>query len=461
MVFFAVRDRFLKKSMKQIFFLWAVIVMSAGFYLNAEGQSSDVLTNHATLESCIHYALSHQPALQQSYLDQQITEHSVKSKLADWFPQVGLSYNLNHYIELPTSSVSNSNGSKQPVKTGLINNSTINLGVNQTIFNDDVLLAARSAKDVRREAGQNVVGTKINTIVDVTKAYYDVLISQRQLDILQQDIVRLRKSEHDAYIQYKAGIVDQTDYERASIALNNSLAALKTTREQVKGKYAFLKQLMGYPSDNVLALSYDTTQMGNDVRLDTTQVVNYKNRIEYQALQTQKRLQIDNLDYYKLSFLPTLSVFYNYNLAYLNNDFNKLYNTSYPNSLIGLQVTLPLFEGTKRIQNIKVAKLELERSDWDITAIKFQINTQFVQAMSAYKSNLNYWRILKKNVQTAQNVYNVISLQYKQGVKTYLDVITAESDLRTAEFNYLDALFNVLSSKVDVEKAMGKIPLNQ
>jgi outer membrane protein TolC len=201
--------------------------------------------------------------------------------------------------------------------------------------------------------------------------------------------------------------------------------------------------------------------MGNDVRLDTTQVVNYKNRIEYQALQTQKRLQIDNLDYYKLSFLPTLSVFYNYNLAYLNNDFNKLYNTSYPNSLIGLQVTLPLFEGTKRIQNIKVAKLELERSDWDITAIKFQINTQFVQAMSAYKSNLNYWRILKKNVQTAQNVYNVISLQYKQGVKTYLDVITAESDLRTAEFNYLDALFNVLSSKVDVEKAMGKIPLNQ
>ena len=447
--------------MKQAFFLLLITFFSATFCLNAEGQSPDTLANHASLKSCIHYALSHQPAIQQSYLDQQITDHSVKSKLADWFPQVGLNYDLNHYIERPTSFVTNNNGTKQPVKTGLINNSTINLGVNQTIFNDNVLLAARSAKDVRRAASQNVVGTKINTIVDVTKAYYDVLVSQRQLDILKQDIVRLRKSEHDAYTQYKAGIVDQTDYERASIALNNSLAALKTTQEQVKSKYAYLKQLMGYPSDNSLTLSYDTTQMENNIYLDTTRVVNYKNRIEYQALQTQRKLQVDNLDYYKLSFLPTLSVFYNYNLAYFNNDFNKLYNTSYPNSLIGLQITLPLFEGTKRIQNIKIAKLELERSDWDISAIKFQINTQFVQAMSTYKSNLNEWLVLKKNVQTAHNVYNVISLQYKQGIKTYLDVINAESDLRTSEFNYLNALFNVLSSKIDVEKAMGNIPLNQ
>ena len=52
-------------------------------------------------------------------------------------------------------------------------------------------------------------------------------------------------------------------------------------------------------------------------------------------------------------------------------------------------------------------------------------------------------------------MYNTINLQYKAGVKTYLEVIVAESDLRTTQVNYLNALYEVLSSKLDVEKALG------
>jgi len=48
-------------------------------------------------------------------------------------------------------------------------------------------------------------------------------------------------------------------------------------------------------------------------------------------------------------------------------------------------------------------------------------------------------------------------LQYKEGVKTYLDVIFAESDLRTAQVNYANALYQVLSSKLDVQKQLGTI----
>lgn len=442
--------------------LLTVILWAAFSYSETFAQTADTLSSNATLNECIQYALSHQPSLQQAYLDRQIAEHAVRSKLAGWLPQVGLNYNLSHYITRPTSFITNSNtGTRQTQKIGFINNSTLGLGVTQTIFNSNVLLAAQSAGDVRKQATQNITDVKINTIVDVSKAYYDVLITQRQLDILRQDIKRLRKSSQDAYSQYKAGIVDETDYERATIALNNSLAQLKSTREQVNGKYAYLKQLMGYPPDRDLSLSYDTTQMEDNVRLDTTQVVNYKNRIEYRLLETQKRLQEDNLSYYRLSFLPSLSFFYDYNLAYFGDSYSKLYGVSYPNSLFGIQVSLPLFEGTRRIQDIRQAKLEVDRVDWDLKAAKYQINTEYVQAMATYKSNLNEWKTLKKNVKTAQSVYNVIALQYKAGVKNYLDVITAESDLRTSEFNYLNALFNVLISKIDVEKAMGSIPLNQ
>jgi outer membrane protein TolC len=55
----------------------------------------------------------------------------------------------------------------------------------------------------------------------------------------------------------------------------------------------------------------------------------------------------------------------------------------------------------------------------------------------------------------ARDVYGVVSLQYKQGLIAYLNVITAESNLISSQISFLNALFQVLSSKVDLEKAMG------
>jgi len=89
--------------------------------------------------------------------------------------------------------------------------------------------------------------------------------------------------------------------------------------------------------------------------------------------------------------------------------------------------------------------------------LKFQINKEYHSALADYKSNLYNWRLMKDNKSRAQNVYNIVSLQYKQGIVAYLNLIVAESNLITAEIGYIDALFQLLSSKVDVEKAIGEI----
>jgi len=64
---------------------------------------------------------------------------------------------------------------------------------------------------------------------------------------------------------------------------------------------------------------------------------------------------------------------------------------------------------------------------------------------------------LKDNLLLAQEVYNTIQLQYKSGIKNYLEVITAETDLRSAQVNYTNALYQVLSAKIDLEQALGLI----
>ncbi|MBL0913892.1 MAG: TolC family protein, partial [Bacteroidia bacterium] len=79
------------------------------------------------------------------------------------------------------------------------------------------------------------------------------------------------------------------------------------------------------------------------------------------------------------------------------------------------------------------------------------------QAMALYRSSLATYTALKENMEIAREVYDVVDMQYRSGVKTYLEVITAETDLRTARINYYNALYQLLSAKVDVQKAMGQI----
>jgi hypothetical protein len=152
-----------------------------------------------------------------------------------------------------------------------------------------------------------------------------------------------------------------------------------------------------------------------------------------------------------------ITAFGNYNLNFLNNQFSKLYSQSYPNSFAGITLSLPIFQGGKRLQQIKQAQFQVTQANNDIRSFENKVNTQYQQALSDYKSNLYNYYSLKENLSLANEVYDVIRLQYRSGVKAYLDVITAESDLRTAQINYYNALFQVLSSKIDVAQSLGKI----
>jgi outer membrane protein len=415
-------------------------------------QNNDSVINQATLENCIHYAISHNPDIQNSKINESITEATIKGKLSEWYPQVNFNYNLQHNFQLPTS---NFNGNI--ISIGSKNTSGLQFGATQNIFSRDVLLASRSSRDVRLQSKQNTKEQNINLAVMVSKAFYDVLLTRQQLDVTGQDIERIELSLKDAYYQYQSGITDKTDYKRATISLNNAKAQKKFGEESVKAKYIYLKELMGYSSSKDFELVYDTAQMANEILLDTLQNVNYSNRIEIQLLETQKKLQQYNLQYYKWSFLPEVSAFGNYNLNFLNNRFSKLYGQSYPNSYAGILLSIPIFQGGKRLQQIKQAELEVSQVDNTITSIQNNINTQYAQALATYKSNLYNYNSLKENLSLANEVYDVIRLQYRAGIKTYLEVINAETDLRTAQINYYNALYQLLSSKVDVAQSLGNI----
>ncbi|MFL5787199.1 MAG: TolC family protein [Flavisolibacter sp.] len=418
---------------------------------------NDSLLTDVALNDCIQYALKHQPLIQQSAVDEEIARSNIKIRLADWYPQINANYNLLHYFQLPTAFFPDANGEKHPAKTGVVNTSVIGLSLNQNIFNRDVLLASQSAGDVLQQARQHTVSNKIDVVVEVSKAYYDVLLTQRQVQVLDENIIRLKRSLQDAYNQYQGGIVDKIDYKRAQISLNNTQADRKRIAETIQGKMVYLKQLMGYPAENRLTIIYDSLQMEKDVATDTLQQVQLNNRIEYQLLQTEKNLLQANLKYYRWGTLPTVSAIGSYNPTFMNDRLGDLYGNVYPSSYIGVQLSIPIFQGGKRLENIHNAELQIKRNQLDLTAFTLQANTQYAQALGTYKGNLAELNSLRENMILAQDVFNTLQLQYNAGVKTYLDVIISETDLREAQLNYLNALYSALAAKLDLQKALGVI----
>lgn len=443
-------NEYRKKRPAKLFF--AVLVLLFSINLSAQSPVADSLLQEVTLPNAIAYAIKRQPAIEQSLLDEKITSAKIRSKLADWYPQVNFNYNLQHNFLVQTSVIGGNT-----VKLGSANTSAGQFTAMQYIFNRDALLAKRTKGDVLLQAKQATSSDKIDLAVNVSKAFYDILSTMQQVKVAESNITRIERSLKDAYNQYKAGVVDKIDYKRATITLNNTKASKKSNEALLVAKLAALKSLMNYPEKEALNIVYDSLQMEKEIVLDTTQLPDYKARIEYRQLETQSRLLAANVKYNRWSYLPSLSANGAYNLNFQNNDLVKIYNKNYPNAYAGVTLGFPIFQGGKRKVNIAVAEMELQRNELDIAYLKTVVNAAYAQALAVYKSNLTNYLNLKENVALAKEVYDVIQLQYRSGIKTYLEVITSDTDLRTAQINYYNAVYQLLASKIDVQKALGQI----
>jgi len=406
----------------------------------------------ATLENIIGYAIKNYPKIQQSIIDQRTLENTIKSKLADWYPQINFNYNLQYNFLIQTNIIAGN-----PVKLGVNNTSGAQFLVSQNIFNRDALLASRSQKDVRLQASQVIINNKIDLAANVSKAFYSVLATQQQIKVSEGDIIRLERSLKDTKNQYNAGTADKIDFKRATITLNNTVALKKSNEALLKARLQNLKSLMGYPENEDLLIVYDTLQLQKEIFIDTLQQADFTSRIEYKQLVTAKNLREADLKYNKWSYLPAVTANGAYNLNFLNNSFTELYSKNYPNSFANLTFSLPIFQGGKRKANINTAEWQVKRAGLDIMNLKLNVNNEYQQALAAYKGNLIVFLSQKENLELAKEVYGLIQLQYRSGIKTYLEVITSETDLRTARINYYNSLYLILSSKVDVQKALGQL----
>lgn len=424
-------------------------------HAQTSSQASGSLNSNATLDELINYALRNKIELKQVEIDKEIGEREIASALSGWFPQISAQGSYAYNLKLPTTAFGDQN-----ITLGQKNNSSLTFQADQNLLSPELMQASKAAKYIRENNNLSIENTRINTVVDVSKAYYDILTSEESIKIINENIARLERQHKEATARYETGLVDKTDYKRALISLNNAKAQLKSATEARNYKYDYLKMLLGMNIEQNVSLSFENQAMEANILLDTTELLSIANRVEFRQLETMKQLQKLNTQYQKWNFLPRLSAYANYGLNYRHDKFSKTFDNNYPSSTVGLSLSLPIFTGTKRIQEIRKSELEEERIELDMQNLENAISTEYSAAMASYRANMSDWRNYRENMDLSEEVYNTIKLQYDAGVKTYLELMTAETDLKTSQLNYLNALYAVLSSKLDIQKALGTVSTN-
>lgn len=427
----------------------SILLMSKTAYSQEE---STVPQGVLTLDQVIEFALVQSPIIRHAQIDQEIGDRDIKSNLADWYPQITASAAGAYNIKLQQQIIGD-----QLITFGQKYNSNVLLQADQTLFNRDQLFASKSSKYYRQQLAQVIEDAKINTVVDVSKAFYSILLSEEQIKILDQNLDRLEKQYKDAYSRFDAGLVDKTDYQRASIALTNVKSDRNRVANSFDAKYNYLKQLMGYPDSLDFKIDFDVQGAAGKIGEDAADPLILENRVEYQLLKTQQTLNEIQTSYEKWNYLPELSAYYRYNWNYFNSNFSDLYKTAYPISSVGVNLAIPIFQGGKRIHRVKSAELQVERGNVEIENLSNQIQTEYSTALADYNSSVYEWQLIRENMVMAEEVYDIIKMQYDEGIKAYVELVVAETDLQTAQINHINAFYQVLEDKLDLEKALGTI----
>jgi len=183
----------------------------------------------------------------------------------------------------------------------------------------------------------------------------------------------------------------------------------------------------------------------------------YKNRIEYGLSETKLKLNELDLKRYKSEYLPSLSAFGSTSVQYQNNSFRELYKTSFPTTVVGLQLSVPIFSGFQKSNRVKQAQFTVQKSQNDLLNMKNVINIDIKSSVTNYTNSITSLSNQQRNLELANEILRVSKIKYEQGVGSSIEVTQAQTSLKEAENNYINALYDALISKIDTEKATGII----
>ena len=120
-------------------------------------------------------------------------------------------------------------------------------------------------------------------------------------------------------------------------------------------------------------------------------------------------------------------------------------------------MSIPIFDGLQKHRLVQQKQAKLDKVYNSFELLKNGIDLEIQQTRVAYTNSVDFMNVQLENVKISEEVYNVTKTKYQQGVGSNIEVINADADYKEAQTNFFTALYSALLSKVDYDKALGKL----
>lgn len=447
--------------------------------------------NTLELTEAIHVAMANNSDIKRSLFDLKDADEQVRLAWSEVLPDISGSATYTRNLEIPVNFVpaqffdpNAPAGELVPLQFGTDNNWQGGISVQQTLFRGQAIVGINSSKLYKAAQAENLRATTQQIVTQTRLAYYNVLIAEEQLRLQEATVERLRKNLEENKSRQKAGLIDEYAVMQVEVQLKNQEPQLSEARFAVKKAYRELKVVLGVPLDlefsvqgNLstfsVASQHATNEVNNNLkrvdRMTPFQFTEEKNpmdlatelRGDVRVLETQSDLKEQEIRAIKSRFLPTLTANYNLNWSAAqtgNPVFFGSEDTRARSQTVGITLSMPIFQGFQRAANLNIAQIEKKDIQEQQRAIERAAKSEIQSARESLNQAMETAPARQQALDLAEEGYERAKARLKNGVGSQLDVTNAELQLREAEANYAQMVFDYLSAKAQYDQAMGMVP---
>jgi len=373
-----------------------------------------------TLRDAIAAAYAQNPTLAKARAQQRGEDESYVQARSQLGPSINASLDANYQRQPSYLGGNASTGSGS-------------VSLRQTVFSSGNVVSALNAAEDNVKAGQQTLrSTEAGVLFNVISVYTLVRRDQEALQISQDNYDILKKQFDQTQAQFEAGQLTRTDVAQSQARLSQSEANLATAQAQLDTDRATYIQVVGQAPT---ALEEAPPLPGLPLDFNAALADAQNNNPDLQAALYSAASAHAAVGEARSAFGPQVSLSAgSTNLAALN----KL-NTQVNETTAGITLSIPLYASglnssrvRQSLETENAAKDQVDITRRAVTASVAQAWSQMLAAKSATASN-------EAQVKAAQLAADGTHTEQQVGLRTNIDVLNAEQDLKTAQLALIDA----------------------
>ena len=412
-----------------------------------------------TLEECLRIGIENNLSLAGSRNELRKAKHLLSENRAKLLPQVSAVAGFNGNFNPPVSVTDGSAyGNPYNVTKTLQYNASAGLQLQMPLYNQTVYTAIDIARTMNELNRLSYEKAREDLILQISKMYYLGQNTVEQLTLIQENRVRLQELRDITQAFFDNGMAMEVDVKRVNINLENLQVQYDNAKSMLVQQLNLLKYVMDYPAEEEIALTSVNPEQVESVALTGLRSDLY----ELQLLESQEKLAGQQKDLIRQGYLPSLSLTGSWMYSAYTDKARHWFHSGpsnhwYPSSGLGLTLRVPIFDGLDKRARIRKARIDEENARLNYENMRKNMETQYLNATNDLMNNQRNFQKQKDNYLLAEEVYQVTTDRYREGIASMTEVLQDEMRMSEAQNNYLSAHYNYQVANLTLLKLTGQL----